>query len=75
MKMPLVPPASDRLLDILNKGDESLFQLLFSSDIGPCDDKGRYMHWDKLRHLTPSAGFTSELYWHANISELIRQVG
>ncbi|WP_028301517.1 Fic family protein [Oceanospirillum beijerinckii] len=65
MKMPLVPPSPDRLLDMLNKGDASLFQLLFSSDIGPCDDKGRYMHWDKLRHLTPPVGFTSELYWHA----------
>ncbi|MFK8067293.1 MAG: Fic family protein [Gammaproteobacteria bacterium] len=27
------------------------------------DNKGRYLHWDKLRHLTPPDGMTSEQWW------------
>ena len=27
------------------------------------DAKGRYLHWDKLRHLPAPAGLTSEQWW------------
>lgn len=27
------------------------------------DDKGRYLHWDKLRHLEPPEGITSNEWW------------
>jgi len=27
------------------------------------DAEGRYLHWDKLRHLQPPEGWTSEDYW------------
>src|SRR4051794_38165409 len=26
-------------------------------------DRGRYLHWDKLRHLEPPAGLNSEQWW------------
>ncbi len=29
----------------------------------PTDDKGRYLHWDKLRHLTPPTDITIEQWW------------
>lgn len=33
--------------------------------IGAVDEKGRYLHWDKLRHLQPPQGYTPALYWLA----------
>ena len=29
----------------------------------PTDSKGRYLHWDKLRHLTPPEGINLEQWW------------
>ena len=29
----------------------------------PTDGKGRYLHWDKLRHLTPPKGVNIEQWW------------
>jgi Fic family protein len=29
----------------------------------PASDRERYLHWDKLRHLPPPAGLTSEQWW------------
>jgi Fic family protein len=31
----------------------------------PVDEKGRYLHWDKLRHVTPPTGMTTEEWWLA----------
>jgi Fic family protein len=39
------------------------FSLVVNGAITPVDDKGRYLHWEKLRHLTPPKGYTPELYW------------
>lgn len=36
-----------------------------------CDAKGRYLHWDKLRHLPPPSGFNAELHWIA--TKLVRE--
>jgi len=38
---------------------------IFSANLGPYDSKGRYLHWDKLRHLTPPEGYDPELFWLA----------
>lgn len=65
MKIPVSPPPPEKLYDILQSGDIEKITLLFSQAIGPCDSKGRYLHWDKLRHLTPPAGYNPELYWLA----------
>ncbi len=41
---------------------ECLLELVGSGRIGPLPD-GRYLHWDKLRHLTPPAGLSHEDWW------------
>lgn len=33
--------------------------------VGPLDDKGRYLHWDDMRHRTPPDGLTREVWWLA----------
>jgi Fic family protein len=62
MKLPLSPPA---LGPLLSNADGNKFARLFGSNLGPTDAEGRYLHWDKLRHLQPPEGWTSEDYWLA----------
>lgn len=41
---------------------ERLLELVGSGRIGPLPE-GRYLHWDKLRHLTPPASLSPEAWW------------
>lgn len=62
MKMPVSGPT---LRDLLS--DEDLMSRagrIFAAGIGP-EVKGRYYHWDKLRHLDPPDGFTTREWWLA----------
>lgn len=59
MKLPVQPPNIQQIL----KQDNGLAMRLLRGEWGPTDNKGRYLHWDKLRHLTPPEGFTSEQWW------------
>ena len=62
MKMPVVPPsqvelwqrvaAQGRLQELLGKVPEPTA-------------RGKYLHWDKLRHLTPPEGLTHHDWWLA----------
>ncbi|MDH3325042.1 MAG: Fic family protein [Candidatus Peregrinibacteria bacterium] len=54
------------MLDTLinNKNNKKLL-LIMRSNIGPTDSKGRYLHWEKLKHLPPPEELTSEEYWFA----------
>lgn len=62
MKIPARPPVFDDLLSkICNLNLDKGLSLI--SDIGPVDKKGRYLHWDKLIHLTPPAGLDTEAWW------------
>ena len=58
MKTPVPPPDRDELLA---KSDTSkkLNAILAVSPLV----KGRYIHWDKLRHLDPPAGLTTYEWW------------
>lgn len=47
---------------ILREGGGQLQQQLLDGSIGPAP-KGRYEHWEKLRHRTPPRGFTPETWW------------
>jgi len=68
MKIPEPPPSTS---EILVKLDQKKLVQLFTSDIGPTDSKGRYLHWEKLKHLSPPEGWSSEEYWFA--TKLARQ--
>lgn len=63
MKIPVSPPPQERFFEILRSGDLDKISQLFDRSVGPCDAKGRYLHWDKLRHLTMPDGYDAELYW------------
>lgn len=63
MRIPSVPPDFQKLLDKLSRSSASrLIERLVG--VGPSQN-GRYRHWDKLRHLAPPAGLTSEEWWLA----------
>ncbi|MEQ6340312.1 MAG: Fic family protein [Gammaproteobacteria bacterium] len=72
MKIPEPPPSTSEILDNLTKeqGHKKLAQIL-TSNIGLTDNKGRYLHWEKLKHLAPPEGLSSEEYWFA--TKLARQ--
>lgn len=59
MKKPIKPPEEGSIWSGIT---EEIF-LLFVQQNQPVDDKGRYIHWDKLRYLTPPTGLTSEQWW------------
>ncbi|MHB8728722.1 MAG: Fic family protein [Sulfuricaulis sp.] len=64
MKIPLKPPKLDDLVaKIAGKNPQRIVQVL-SLGVRP-DPKGRYYHWDKLRHLTPPEDLTIEEWWVA----------
>jgi Fic family protein len=61
MKMPKTPPPVDTLLHALSP--ERLMRLMgLARDPSAAED---YLHWDKLRHMPPPSGFTSEDWWLA----------
>ena len=64
MKIPLKPPSFEALItELVSKNVDWLPQVLKFSE--STDDKGRYLHWDELRHKTPPEGLTNE-EWRYN---------
>ncbi|MCV6609172.1 MAG: Fic family protein [Amphritea sp.] len=64
MRVPQSPPLLHESMDAW--GEDNLHEnlmLILQSQQGPCDAKGRYLHWEKLRHLSPPKGYSSELFW------------
>ena len=59
MKIPLSPPG---LADLTHPAAEESLLSLFGS-ARPVDGKGRYLHWDQMRHRTPPDGLTVEQWW------------
>jgi Fic family protein len=59
MKIPEKAPNYNKIL--FKMFDENKTKALFS--IKPTDKKGSYLYWDKLKHLSPPEGFTSEEWW------------
>ena len=62
MKRPQTPPEVGALLEQATGDDPQLFARIFLES-RPVDQKGRYVHWDKLRYLTPPDGLTHEQWW------------
>ncbi len=63
MKIPVAPPDYKAVIkETLDSGESALSFRLFS-EIKPVDEKGRYLHWDKLRHLPSPSGLTNKQWW------------
>jgi len=62
MKMPVSPPDCSMIMEASYEQDRALTWRILS-EFSMLDDKGRYLHWDKLRHLPIPEGFTSEQWW------------
>ncbi|MBF6057723.1 MULTISPECIES: Fic family protein [Thiomicrorhabdus] len=64
MKLPVNPPDNQSLLDeLVKRGDIAGLSKLMNAETGICDEKGRYLHWDKLRFVAPPYDLSSEEYW------------
>lgn len=75
MKIPQSPPSIDQYISGLNSKEMmEAVPKIFGAVFGPSDSKGRYLHWDKLRHLSPPSGYTPEEYWLA-ISNSRKAIG
>ena len=57
MKIPLSPPALAALVEQV----QDVLSLISTSR--PVDAKGRYLHWDQMRHRTPPEGLTLRQWW------------
>ncbi len=62
MKIPVSPPEFNTLYHSIMDGDKDLLLRLLQSN-SPVDAKGRYLHWDKLRHLSAPNGINNEQWW------------
>lgn len=59
MKNPVKAPTKDEIYK-----SDYVKTLASHSDMYKMEDsKGRYLHWDKLRHLDPSEGITNNEWW------------
>lgn len=63
MKIPESPPPFEKIFN--QKNTAKIISIIMNAEIGPEDPKGRYLHWEKLKHLIPPEGLTSEEYWFA----------
>ena len=61
MKKPRTPPS---IADIISGLDLGAMRLVIAIQSEPCAN-GRYVHWDKVRHLTPPEGLSKEQWWAA----------
>ena len=62
MKKPLPPPDMEELLSEIADGGPQRVLDLFASG-RPVDGKGRYLHWDQMRHRQPPEGLTLNEWW------------
>ena len=58
----LPPPDSNELASkITEESPKRLVEIIFTGK--PVDSKGRYLHWDEMRHRTPPDGLTLDEWW------------
>lgn len=62
MQLPVDPPRIEPLLTATLAQNPALASRLLSQSID-VDAQGRYLHWDKLRHLPPPEGLSAEQWW------------
>lgn len=63
MRIPQRPPETDRILNqIISVGNYDKLERIVSTSPYP-PQPGKYLHWDKLRHLAPPDSMTHEEWW------------
>lgn len=62
MKIPDTPPDYNQMLKNMLLRDEQQWDRLWVES-KPTDEKGRYFHWDKLKHRNPPQGFSVREWW------------
>lgn len=64
MKVPESAPSSMRTLSkIVLKDQDELIRVL-GMTLPPVDEKGRYLHWEKLKYLPAPENITAEEHWY-----------
>ena len=64
MKFPIKPPDPSEVISAtLRKDPKRISALVTLSNV--VDEKGRYLHWDKLRFKKPPTGLSSKEWWAA----------
>ena len=59
-------------MDEINaESPQLLFEVITSGR--PVDPKGRYLHWDQMRHRTPPQGLTMEQWWVGTAASRVNQ--
>ncbi len=59
-------------MDEINaESPQLLFEVITSGR--PVDPKGRYLHWDQMRHRTPPQGLTLEQWWVGTAASRVNQ--
>ena len=72
MRKPVAPPDLTRLAaEISNEDPQRLFRAVTAGR--PVAAKGRYLHWDQMRHRRPPDGLTLEEWWVATASSRASQ--
>lgn len=66
MKVPESPPVLVEIIDkVFKEGNKDKVFSMLHTGIGMTDNKGRYLHWEKVKHLPTPEGLSSEEYWAA----------
>jgi Fic family protein len=62
MKIPVSPPSVEEIIPkLLASNYQKTMEILYHQE--STDQKGRYLHWDKLMHVQPPERLTSEFWW------------
>ena len=62
MKIPLQPPSLSEVVKTLAQADPTRLAELLMMNIGP-EQKGKYLHWDELRHKPLPDGLSYDEWW------------
>ena len=63
----LPPPDWHELLTEVVENDPARLNHIFTT-ARPVDYKGRYLHWDEMRHKDPPDGLTPQEWWFGTVN-------